>query len=226
MQKLKEKVNQIQMSEEMQQRILNNCYEKMEEDFMESKNRKTNFRKIRKPIVAAAALGLCLCLAGGTAALAGGKQGFFNEIKRGAGRYNLVYEQATEEVKLEVRADATGVWAEVTFVDADMLPYCDLETIGLKQYQILTEDGTVVLERSKTYLHEGIQDNVEDGTVVLEESKIEVAEIVQGKANILLTSEQLPNGTYTLLVTQLISEKKADQPLVITGVWESTFVLK
>ena len=204
MQKLKEKVNQIQMSEEMQQRILNNCYEKMEEDFMESKNRKTNFRKIRKPIVAAAALGLCLCLAGGSAALAGGKQGFFNEIKRGAGRYNLVYEQATEEVKLEVRADATGVWAEVTFVDADMLPYCDLETIGLKQYQILTEDGTVVLE----------------------ESKIEVAEIVQGKANILLTSEQLPNGTYTLLVTQLISEKKADQPLVITGVWESTFVLK
>ena len=203
MEKLKEKVEQIQMPKEMQQRILNNCYEKMEEDFMDSK---TNFKKFRKPIVAAAALGLCLCLAGGTAALAGGKQEFFKEIKRGAdrGRYNLVYEQATEEVYLEVSADANGVLVEVTFVDADTLPYMDLEAIGLKQYQILAKDGTVVLEGTNT----------------------DVAEIVQGKANILLANEQLPNGTYTLVVTQLVAEKKADWPLVITGEWESTFVLE
>ena len=82
MEKLKEKVEQIQMPKEMQQRILNNCYKKMEEDFMKRKNVKTNFRK---PIVAAVALGLCLCLAGGTAALAGGKQEFFKEIKEKEG---------------------------------------------------------------------------------------------------------------------------------------------
>ena len=226
MKQWKEKVEQIQMPKDMQQRILNNCYEKMEEEFMEKTNSKINFRKFRKPIVAVAALGLCLCLAGGTAALAGGKQGFFHEIKRGGGRYNLVYEQATEEIKLEVSADANGVFAEVIFVDADRLPYRDLEAIGLRQYQILAEDGTVVLEKSKIYLHERIQDNAEDETVVLEGSKTEVAEIVDGKANILLAREQLPSGTYTLVVTQLIAEKKADQPLVIIGEWESTFVLE
>ena len=204
MQKLKEKVEQIQMPKEMQQRILNNCYEKMEDNLMERKNIKTNFRKFRKPMVVAAALGLCLCLAGGTAALAGGKQGFFKEIKRGAGRYNLVYEQATEEVQVEVGADTAGVLVEVTFVDANKLPYSELEAIGLRQYQILAEDGTLVLEGTKT----------------------DVVELVKGKANILLANEQLPNGTYTLVVTQLIAEKKADAPLVITGDWENTFILE
>lgn len=205
MQRLKEKVEQIQMPKDMQQRILNHCYEKMEEDFIEKKNIKTDLRNFRKPIIAVVALGLCLCFVGGTVALAGGKQGSFNEIiKRGAGRYNLVYEQATEKVQVEVSADAKGVLAQVTFVDADTLPYIELEAIGLKQYQIVAEDGTVVLEGTQT----------------------DVVELVQGKANILLASEQLPSGTYTLAVTQLVAEKKADWPLVITGEWESIFVLK
>ena len=201
MEKMKETIKKIEMPKEMQQRILNNCYEKMEEDFMEEKNVKTNFRKFRKPMVAAAALGLCLCLAGGTAALAGGKQGFFNEIKRGAGRYNLVYEQATEEIQVNVGTELSDVLVEVTFVDANKLPYSDLETIGLRQYQILAEDGTVVVEGIKT----------------------DMIELVKGKATIWLAGEQLPSGTYTLVVTQLVAEKKADAPLVITGEWEGVF---
>lgn len=205
MKQWKEKVEQIQMPKDMQQRILNTCYEKMEEEFMEKTNSKINFRKFRKPIVAAASLGLCLCLAGGTAALAGGKQGFFKDKIRWDGAViGTTYEQATEEVQLEVSADANGVFAEVIFVDADRLPYRDLEAIGLRQYQILAEDGTVVLEGTKT----------------------DVAEIMDGKANILLAREQLPSGTYTLVVTQLISEKKADAPLVIIGEWESIFILE
>ena len=178
-------------------------------------------------MAAAASLGLCLCLAGGTVALAGGKQGFFKDKIRWDGAViGTTYEQASEEVQLEVSADANGVLVEVTFVDADSLPYRDLEAIGLKQYQILAEDGTVVLEKNKIYLHERIQDNVEDGMVALEVAKTDVAEVVDGKANILLANEQLPSGTYTLAVTQLVAEKKADQPLVITGDWESTFVLE
>ena len=197
MKRIKEKAEQIEMPKEMQQRILSKCYEKMEGDFMERKNSKTQFKTVRKPIMVAAALGLCLCLAGGTAALAGGKQGYFKEIKRGAGRYNLIYEQATEEIQVGVCEDAAGVLVEVAFADIEILPYRDLETIGLKQYQILAEDGTVVVEGTKT----------------------DVVEIVDGKASILLEQE-LPSGTYTLAVTQLVAEKKADQPLVITGKWE------
>ena len=53
-----------------------------------------------------------------------------------------------------------------------------------------------------------------------------MVELVKGKANILLASEQLTSGKYTLVVTQLVAEKKADAPLVITGEWESSFVLK
>ena len=52
-----------------------------------------------------------------------------------------------------------------------------------------------------------------------------MVELVQGKTNILLANE-LSNGTYTLVVTQLVAEKKADWPLVITGEWEGTFVLE
>lgn len=205
MEKMKETAKKIEMPKEMQQRILNNCYEKMEEDFMERKNSRTNFKNFRKPMVAAVALGLCLCLAGGTAALAGGKQGFFKDKIRWDGAIiGTTYEQATDEVQLEVSADANGVLVEVIFVDVDMLPYRNLEAIGLRQYQILTEDGTVVLEGTKT----------------------DVAEVMEGKANILLANEQLPSGTYTLVVTQLISEKKADQPLVISGAWECPFVFE
>ena len=59
--------------------------------------------------------------------------------------------------------------------------------------------------------------------VVVEGIKTDMIELVKGKATILLAGEQLPSGTYTLAVTQLVTEKKADAPLVITGEWECTF---
>ena len=51
-----------------------------------------------------------------------------------------------------------------------------------------------------------------------------MAEVVDGKATIKLSLDRLPRGSYKLLISEMISEKKADQPLTLSGNWECEFV--
>lgn len=48
-------------------------------------------------------------------------------------------------------------------------------------------------------------------------------EIVEGKAKIIIPTDTLVPGEYKLIVDEFVGEKKADQPLVMSGNWECKF---
>ena len=47
--------------------------------------------------------------------------------------------------------------------------------------------------------------------------------ITLGNANIKLSIENIPNGDYKLQITEIVGNKKADQPLTLYGIWECEF---
>ena len=198
---LKEKVNEIEMPDEMRSRIIRNCYIKMEEDTMRKHKGNSIFRK---PMVAVASLALCICLTGISAMAATGKlQGFFKDITRWDGAVvGTSYEQATEEMQVSATETAEGLEIEVIFLTPEQAPYLYFEQFGIQTCEIVASDGKVMVE----------------------EITSELAEIQDGKVNILLTLEELPKGSYKLHISEMVGAKKADQPLVLHGAWECEFV--
>ena len=77
---LKETVNGIEMPDDMRMRIIENCYLARGEKRMRKDKENAFFGK---PAATAAAVALCICLTGMTAAAATGKlQGLFKDIIR------------------------------------------------------------------------------------------------------------------------------------------------
>ena len=62
-----------------------------------------------------------------------------------------------------------------------------------------------------------------NGTVIMENISSEFTDIQNGKANIKLSIENIPNGDYKLQITEIVGNKKADQPLTLYGIWECKF---
>lgn len=197
---LKEQVNQIEISKKMEEEILSKCYKKTEEKHM-SKNTIKKFKV--KPIAAVAALALCLCVTGITSMAATGKlEGFFRDIKNWNGAVTgTSYEQATDEVEVSSSVADGKVVVTLTMLKQDAAPYFTFENLGIEKYQILDSKGNVILE----------------GTT-------EKAEIDGNKVEIEIMTDNMAKGHYKLLVTQLVSSSKADQPLILTGNWECEFV--
>ena len=72
----------IEMSDGMQARILDNCYKKInQETEYKIMTKKTN-RFFKKPLATAAAIALCLCIGGVTAIAATGKGYFKDKITK------------------------------------------------------------------------------------------------------------------------------------------------
>lgn len=201
MQKLSQKINEIQMSEEMKERIIHNCYNKMEENVM-SKSKTNKFFK--KPMVAVASLTLCFCLAGVTALATTGKlQGFFKDIKRWDGAViGTSYEQATDEINMRVISMSDELTVTAEMVKPNVAPYSVFETMGIGNYKIVNEDGKVVVEGLAT----------------------EFTEIVEGEATMVIPVSDLGSGNYKLVVSEFVGSAKADQPLVLSGTWVCEFV--
>ena len=168
------------------------------------KDKRTTF--FRKPIVAVASLALCICLTGISAMAATGKlQGFFKDITRWDGAVvGTSYEQATEEVEVKAAETAVGLAVEVTFLDPDKAPYMFFEQMGIHAANIVDMDGKVI---------------VKDLTS-------EPVDVQDGKVNIQISLENMVAGNYTLQIRELVGSKKAEQPLVVYGVWECEFVQK
>lgn len=198
--KFKNKLCEIEMPKEMQERILKNCYMEMEEKIM-NKNTAKNF--FRKPMVAVASLALCVCLTGVTALAATGKlEGFFKDITGWNGAVvGTSYEQATEEIEVNVVSVTDELTIEATMVKPKEVPYSTLETLGVNSYEITDMEGKVI---------------VKGGTS-------EAAEIANGQVSLSIPLEDLANGEYKLIVGSFVGGSKADQPLVISGNWECTF---
>ena len=199
MQELSQEIQKIKMPEEMKKRIIRNCYNKMEEKTM----RKNKI--FQKPMVTVASMVICFCLVGATAVFAapGKLEGFFKDIVKWDGAViGTSYEQATDEIKMSAIATPDELVVTAEFVKAEMVPYKVFEAFGINAYKIVDMDGIAVIEGDAT----------------------ELAEIVEGKASIVITISNLVNGEYTLVISEFVGSAKADQPMVLSGNWECEFI--
>ena len=197
--KLAAKVKEIEMPEDMQRRIIRNCYGEMEKQ-----NMRTEKSHFQKPLMAAVVLMICLCLSGITVLAATGKlEGFFKDIKRWDGAVvGTSYEQATDEVKLSVVTATDKLTVEITMLKPDVAPYAFFELFGIHKYQIIDENGNTVAENEA----------------------VEISPVEAGKVSVSIPLENIPGGGYTLIISELIGSAKADQPLVLSGTWECEFI--
>ena len=199
--KLIKKINEIEMSNEMQNRIINHCYMEMEGNHM---NKRTTKKSFGKSIAIVASLAICLCLVGVTTLAATGKlNGFFKDIiGRDGAVVGTTYEQATDEVKLNMIQVEEELVVEVVMVNPNVAPYSVFEQFGIESYTITDLDGNLIVEDGKT----------------------DMVEVVNGKVTVKISLAEIANGEYMLSVHKLIGSAKADQPLVMSGVWECEFV--
>ena len=152
---LKNEMMAIEMPEDMKQRIVTNCYQELT---MEKEKTSMNDRKNvgnmlwKKPLVAAAALALCLCLTGITALAATGRlQGFFKDITNWNGAITgTSYEQATEEIRVSAAVDGELLIVDVEFLIPETVPYSEFEQFGIGSYEVVDEAGIVVVEGKAT----------------------------------------------------------------------------
>lgn len=198
--KLVEKLNEIEMPKEMQDRMIRKCYMEMEKKAM-SKNRIKHFFK--KPMIVVASLTLCFCLTGITALATTGKlQGFFKDIIRWDGAVTgTSYEQATDEIEVSVVTDSDELIVSANMVNPQNVPYSLFETFGIESYKIVDMSEHVVAE----------------GKVA------EMAELIDGKATVIISIDTITSGNYKLVIEEFIGSAKADQPLVMSGTWECEF---
>ena len=199
---LKSAAKEITMPEEMKRRIAHNCKKQivntMEEHTMN--NRKNN-SFFRKPAAVFAALAVCISLSVTALAATGVLQGFFRDITNYSGAIvGTSYEQATDEINMDVTVNGNELTVLATFADPQIAPYVYAEQLGIAQYRIVDGNGKEVKEGST-----------------------DSAEVVNGQAAVNIELDDISSGNYKLIVTAFVSEKKADQPLNINGNWECEF---
>lgn len=96
--------------------------------------------------------------------------------------------------------NGNALTVHAVIADPQMAPYVYAERMGIAQYRIESEKGKAV----------------QKGTA-------ESVETVNGTAAVTIPLDGLESGSYKLVVTAFVAEKKADQPLNINGNWECTF---
>ena len=162
-----------------------------------------SFREFILPLVL---MGLCLSLTACSitekpAAGPNPEKGYFRDIKNIWGAVvGTSYEQATNEIDISVTVNGNELNALATFINPQMAPYSEAEKLGIAAYQIVDANGKVVAEGAA-----------------------ESSEIVNGQAAINIKLDDIESGSYKLVVTAFVTEKKADQPLNMSGTWECAF---
>ena len=201
---LVKRVKQIEMPEEMRERILVNCYSNTIENKENIIMKKKNQSIFRKPLVIAASLAVCICLTGVSALAASGKmEGIFIDITDWTGAITgEVYEQATDEIEVGISEVLENGEIEVLakLVKADMVPYREFDFFGVEEYEILDADGKIIAEGAT-----------------------ETVAIVEGQVKVAVPVAELEAGEYKLVIKAFVGEAKANQPLVVKGIWECSF---
>ena len=158
-------------------------------------------RVARKSLAAAAIIATCLILPITAMAASGNLQGFFADITDWRGAVvGTSYEQANEEIAVSATMHDGRLTVTAVFADPQTPPYREAERLGIAAYQILDANGKTVGEGSAAS-----------------------TEIIDGQAVIDIDLGSIERGSYTLIITAFVSEKKADQPLEISGNWECIF---
>lgn len=129
------------------------------------------------------------------AADAAAQVGSYQDITDNRGNVvGVAYVHATNEITVQMAKQLL-----VTFLNPQQKPYDEAEQLGIASYQILDSQGTLVKEGSAP-----------------------AAQVVSGQAAIPLETEGLAPGQYLLNITAFVAEKKADQPLTISGCWQAS----
>lgn len=224
---LTKKTKEIEMPDDMRERIIRNCSQIAEsqnesksilEDKMsrirntDTSNKKKNtgearMRKVnnrwKKSLPMVAALVLCVCITGVTAMAAAGKlEGFFKDIKRwDKAVVGTSYEQATDEITVSIEEAEEELSVLVIIKEPDNIPYVYSEQFGINSYKI--EDMS--------------------GKVIINESSYQERTTFNHQMSFNIPLNRIESGKYKLVIEQFVSEKKADQPLIINGNWECEF---
>lgn len=192
----------IEMSDEMQARILKNCYKKIDTEMEYRGMTKKTSRFFNKPLATAAAVALCICIGGVTVMATTGK-GFFKDIIGWDGAVTgTTYEQATDEIEITVLDATDSLTVVATVVDPTMVPYMTFDEMGIGGYKIVDSLGNVVIE--------GVSN--------------EMIPYENGEITVSIPLENLESGIYILMIDSFVGGSKADQPLVLSGKWECEFL--
>lgn len=193
--KLKSAAWNITMPEEMKNRIAGNC----KSEWM--RTRKGNMMRnnfVKRPAAVIAAVVICLTLSLSVMAATGALEGVFVDIRNfGGAIVGTAYEQATGEITFDASVDGNELIVFAGFADPEAAPYSEAEQLGIAEYRILDENNGVVKVGS-----------------------VEAARIIDGHAVLKIGIDDLKSGSYKLMVSAFVAEKKADQPLNLYGNWE------
>ena len=197
---LKQSVEKIEMPDEMQNRIIRNCrasaVHKMEETTMRNR---VNFN-FKKVVSIAAVIALCLC----ASVAAANHFGHFKDVTDWTGAVTgTEYEQATNEIEVRAVAEEGVLTITATFLSPDTAPYSEEEAFCVGNYQIVDASGDVVVDGEGN----------------------DFVEIVDSQAVMTVSLDGIDHGDYKLLISSFVGSKKADQPLKISGNWESNFTI-
>lgn len=195
--RLVKQVKDIEMPEEMRERIVRKCLKG------NSTRRENSVMKFKKALTIAAAFVLCIGVMGvGVLAATGNLKGFFKDIKNWNGAIvGTTYEQASDELQISVVEVADELNVQVNIVNPNMPPYFTFDELGIGNYKIVDASGNVVVEGDNT-------------------DRVSIAD---GQVNVKIPMENVASGTYKLVVNSFVGAAKADQPLEINGLWECEF---
>ena len=200
MKKLKKSLMKIEMSQEIQDRIIKNCSSKKLFDMEEYtvNNSKKTWLKKSIPMVAALSVFFCFAIVGVAAA----GSGFFKDVTRWSGAVvGTAYEQASGEIEAKAAACENVLTVSVTVLAPDKVPYSEFEELGISSYQIIDTSGNVIVEEAGT----------------------ELSQLSNGQAEINIPLDGIESGSYKLIIRKYVGSAKADQPLEISGMWECEF---
>ena len=113
------------------------------------------------------------------------------------------YVQATDEIDVIAVAEQGTLTITATFLTSATAPYSEEESLRVGSYQIIDGFGDVVVEGEGN----------------------DFGDIIDGKAVMTLSLEDIDHGDYTLLISSFVGSKKADQDLEISGYWECDFTI-
>ncbi len=195
-------IKDIEMPDDMQERIIRNCYRAMEESEM---NKKTTGKKMKKPMVVAVSLAVCGCITGVTALAATGHlQGFFKDKTRWDGAVvGTTYEQATDEINVSVTSGEGAVTVIAEFVNPKAAPYGFISEFGITDYTISDANGNILAKDGETAM----------------------TAISEGKVEFIIPADNLEKGEYKLEISQFTGGAKAEQPLPVNGQWVCEFTV-
>lgn len=161
-------------------------------------------RTPRKIMFLIAAVLVSMLALGGTV-LASTSEGFFQDIFNWKGSViGTSYENSTDEIIINASNVGPSLTISIQFVDPQKEPYSLMDTIRIKSFDILDEAGRTVFRKQES----------------------DPGEITAGTAEIALDDLDLSPGNYTIAISELEAEKKAEQPLGIHGTWSCIFNIK